>query len=80
MFTENEIKRRFGNTLRSLRTEKGYSQEYIGEKTGLHRTYISDIERGDRNLSLINIMKICKVLDVRPSTFFNNMESGGEED
>lgn len=77
MINENEVKRNFGNTLRMLRNDKGFSQEYIAEKSGLHRTYISDVERGDRNLSLINICKICKVLEVEPSTFFCHMEKGG---
>lgn len=77
MINENDIKNSFEETLRTLRKCKGYSQEYIAEKTGLHRTYISDIERGDRNLSLINIMKFCEVLDIKPSNFFSFMEKKG---
>lgn len=69
-----EVKKEFGKTLRSLRNYRGYSQEYVGDKTGLHRTYISDIERGERNISLINIIKICNVLETKPSAFFNEME------
>lgn len=79
MINEGDAKINFGNTLRLLRNHKGYSQEHIGEQTGLHRTYISDVERGDRNLSLINIIKICKVLDVKPSSFFNQMEKEAED-
>lgn len=80
MIDENEVKRNFGNTLRFFRHDRDYSQEYVGEKTGLHRTYISDIERGDRNLSLINIIKICEVLTIDPSTFFNEMEKRTRKD
>lgn len=76
MTCENEIKQNFGYTLRVLRKERNYSQEKIAESTGLHRTYISDIERGDRNVSLLNIIKICDALDITPSSFFLCMERG----
>ena len=76
MTYENEIKQNFGNTLRVLRKERNHSQEKIAESTGLHRTYISDIERGDRNFSLLNIIKICNALDITPSSFFLYMEKG----
>jgi len=55
----------FGNKVRELRKQKKFSQEELAQKTGLHRTYISDIERGNRNVSLENIKKIANALDVR---------------
>ncbi|WP_243549987.1 helix-turn-helix domain-containing protein [Priestia megaterium] len=69
-----EIKKLFGNTARKLRTKKGFSQEVLAEKTGLHRTYISDVEQGVRNLSLINIIKFCNALEISPANFFKLME------
>ncbi|WP_084760721.1 helix-turn-helix domain-containing protein [Cohnella panacarvi] len=61
---ENEIKTDFGNAIRKVRTQKDYSQERLAEISGLHRTYISEVERGDRNISLVNIIKLCKALDI----------------
>jgi transcriptional regulator with XRE-family HTH domain len=72
--TNDELKKLYGLTLRKLRRERGLSQEILGEKTGLHRTYISDVEHGERNLSLINIYKLCNALNVSLSNFFKMME------
>lgn len=58
------IKKIFGTNLRKLRTEKGFSQEKFAELCGLHRTYISDIECFQRNVSLENIQKIAEALQI----------------
>ncbi len=58
------IQKKFGEKIRILRKQKGVSQEELAFKAGLHRTYISDIERGTRNISLVNIEKISKALGV----------------
>ncbi len=58
------IQKKFGNKLKELRKQKNLSQEKLAFKSGLHRTYISDIERGARNLSLVNIEKIAKALGI----------------
>ncbi|MDB7894622.1 helix-turn-helix domain-containing protein [Flavonifractor plautii] len=58
------IKKTFGTNLRKLRTEKGFSQEKFAELCGLHRTYISDIECFQRNVSLENIQKIAEALQI----------------
>lgn len=58
------IKKNFGDKLRKIRKEKNISQEELGFRAELHRTYISDIERGARNVSLENIEKIAKALKV----------------
>jgi len=60
----SDIQKKFGSKLRKLRKQKGFSQEKLAFKCGLHRTYISDIERGSRNVSLKNIEKIAKALGV----------------
>lgn len=65
------IEKKFGNKLREFRKQKKLSQERLALKSGLHRTYISDIERGSRNVSLKNIEKIAKALNIRSSLFFD---------
>ena len=58
------IQAKFGQKVKEIRKEKGFSQEDLATKSGLHRTYISDIERGDRNVSLKNVEKIAKALNI----------------
>lgn len=53
-----DIRVRFGRAIRRIREEHGINQEEAAERCGLHRTYYSGIERGVRNLSLVNIEKI----------------------
>ena len=61
------IQTKLGIRIKQLRKEKGISQEELAFKAGLHRTYLSDIERGTRNVSIRNIEKIAKALGVTPS-------------
>jgi len=61
------IQTQLGIRIKQLRREKGISQEELAFKAGLHRTYMSDIERGMRNVSIRNIEKIAKALGVTPS-------------
>lgn len=58
---------KLGKKIRSLRVERKWSQEKLGELTGLDRTYISGIERGVRNPSIKNIDKLAKALDIKIS-------------
>lgn len=53
--------------MREFRRVRGLSQEQLGYDAGLHRTYIGGIERGERNPSLTNILRIADALDVSPS-------------
>ncbi|MBN8628653.1 MAG: helix-turn-helix transcriptional regulator [Planctomycetes bacterium] len=55
---------RFGVRLRELRLRAKVSQERLAELAGLHRTYVSSLERGERNVSLLNIEKLALALDV----------------
>jgi transcriptional regulator with XRE-family HTH domain len=64
------IKSRFGFTLRKLRDERGYSQEELAERAGLHRNYVGGVERGERNVALENIVKLAKALSVSPRDLF----------
>lgn len=66
-----DIQQKFGDKLRELRKQKGLSQEDLAFKSGLHRTYISDIERGSRNVSLKNIEKIAKALGTSPKSLLD---------
>lgn len=59
-----DIKKKFGEKIRSIRKKRGLSQEELSFRASLHRTYISDIERGSRNVSLENIEKIAKALGI----------------
>ena len=61
---KQEILLKFGNRIRELRKAKGLSQEAFSSLCGLDRTYISGIERGVRNVSMLNIQLIAKALDI----------------
>jgi transcriptional regulator with XRE-family HTH domain len=58
--------KRFGQKVREIRIKKGISQEELAELAGLHRTYISSLELGKRNVSLINIYALAKALGTTP--------------
>ncbi len=64
----------FGKTIRSLRNEQKMSQEQLADLCGLHRTYVSDVELGKRNVSLENIEKMAEALGVRISDIFRRIE------
>ena len=61
---ERVLLRGFGERVRFYRVQRGWSQEELAEQTGLHRTYIGSLERGERNVSLINIHLISRTLGV----------------
>jgi len=67
-----DIKEKVGKRLRELRTAQGLSQEKFSFDCQLDRTYIASIEQGRRNVSIANIEKIAKALNVSVSTFFNS--------
>ncbi len=64
----------FGRQVRAQREALGYSQEELAEMAQLHRTYIGGVERGERNISLLNIWQVAEALSVSPSTFFPTVE------
>jgi transcriptional regulator with XRE-family HTH domain len=63
----SEIQTRFGERLRAVRTKKQISQEALADKAGLHRTYVSSVERGERNVTITTIEKLAKALGVAPA-------------
>lgn len=68
---KENIKLKFGYTIKKLRAEKGISQEKLAELSGLHRTYIGSVEMGKRNISLENINKLALALDCKISALFD---------
>lgn len=66
MFRRNneDIKIKFGKHLRKLREERGWTQEDLADKAGMHFTYIGQIERGLRNPSLVNLERLSKALGI----------------
>jgi len=58
----------FGSEIRRVRKELGWTQEELGHRAGLHPTYIGDVERGERNVSLENILNIATSLEVTGSS------------
>jgi transcriptional regulator with XRE-family HTH domain len=68
------IEKMFGEEVRILRRKLGLSQEALAEVCELHRTYIGSVERGERNVSLRNIAKIARALDVTPSWLLKNIK------
>ncbi len=68
--SEQQIQKRFGERMRELRKSKGLSQEALALACNMDRTYIGGVERGERNISLINIHKIADALGVSPGRLF----------
>lgn len=60
-----------GQNIKKYRYLKGVSQEQLAELSGLHRTYIGAVERGERNISVDNIEKICNALEIHIKELFN---------
>ncbi|NJN72236.1 MAG: helix-turn-helix transcriptional regulator [Limnothrix sp. RL_2_0] len=75
---KNSLEKKFGCAVKKRRTELALSQEELAFRSNLHRTYISDIERGSRNPSLKNIFKIAKALEISVSQLLS--EYGVEDD
>ena len=65
-----EILIKFGKKVREERTKLDLSQEELASRAGVHRTYIGMIERAEKNITLENIQKVCKALNLRIGNFF----------
>jgi len=57
----------FGMLVRKLRLQRGLSQEKLAELANLHRNYVGGVERGERNIALLNIVALARALRVKPS-------------
>jgi len=71
IYLVNDLKENFGNKIKALREQKEYSIEYLANIANIDRTYISDIEKGKRNVSLLIIEKLAKALEVNIQELFN---------
>ena len=70
----NSLQSAFADVVRKLRVNKKLSQEEFAERSGLHRTYISDIERGVRNIAFSNIVRISEALEISVSKLMQMVE------
>jgi two-component system, response regulator len=70
--TSSDVKQEFGSSVKSWRGRRAISQEELAARAGLHRTYISDVERGVRNVSLESIEKLARALEVPVATLISN--------
>jgi transcriptional regulator with XRE-family HTH domain len=74
--TKDKVSKAFGERVRTLRVERtGLSQEEFADRVGVHRTFIGRVERGETNLTLANILRICTALGVTLSEFFRDFEN-----
>ena len=72
------LQRKFGLILKELRHEKGLSQESLANQSEIDRTYISDIEKGERNISLKIIERLSNTLQISLSELFKKIEEYGK--
>jgi transcriptional regulator with XRE-family HTH domain len=63
-----------GRAIRELRIERGISQEDLADEAGLHRTYVGGIERGERNVAFLNVLKVARALGVPASELLSRHE------
>jgi ribosome-binding protein aMBF1 (putative translation factor) len=64
------IRKRFGDRIRALRNDRTWSQEELADRADLHRTYIGSVERGEQNLSLVNIERLAATLGISLAELF----------
>ena len=74
MKQKKRLQAAFGKSIRKFRISAGLSQEKLAELADIHRTYVGDVERGERNISLINMAKIAVALGVTLSELVCEME------
>jgi transcriptional regulator with XRE-family HTH domain len=65
---------RFGSRVRAERERLGVSQEELADRAGMHRTYLGGVERGERNLGLLNVLRIARALGIAPSLLLKDFE------
>ena len=70
MDSNSLILKKFGQRVRQLRYQEGYSQEELADRAGVHRTYIGMIERAEKNITLLKIEKVAKALNIQLTDLF----------
>lgn len=71
------LRKTLGANLRRLRLDRGWSQEELAHRAGLHRTYISSVECAQRNISIDQIERLADAFDTLPSNLFAGTQSDG---
>lgn len=79
MKTKNPILIQLGRNVRTLREQLGLSQEELAFRSGLDRTYVGGVERGERNIGVLNIVRVALALEVSPSMLVQGLEIHQEE-
>lgn len=74
-----ELASRYGELVRRLRRERGYSQEEFSFRVGLHQTYVSSIERGERNVTIQTAHRIARSLGTTLAVMFGELERNAED-
>ena len=74
MAEDETLAKRFGELVRRLRRERGYSQEEFSFRVGLHQTYVSSVERGERNVTIGTADRIAKALGITLADLFYELE------
>ncbi len=64
----------FGRRVRELRIKLGMSQEALADASGLHRTYVGSVERGERNISLENMVRLARAMHTTPSSLLKDIQ------
>ena len=62
-----DVLKALGERVREVRVDRGLSQEQVGERADLHRNEVGVIERGETNISFVNLLRICRALEITPS-------------
>ena len=73
MAGKSDLLQAFGTRLREARTAAGLSQEALAHQAGLHRTYVSSVERGERNIALLNIVALAGALNIDAGTLVGGL-------
>jgi transcriptional regulator with XRE-family HTH domain len=66
---------RFGRRLRSARLKAGLTQEQVAEAAGMHSTYVSSVERGERNVGLVNLLRLASAVSADPAALVKGLRA-----
>lgn len=75
--SESDLRKRLATNLRTLRAAQGLSQESLADEAGIHRTFVSQVERELKNVSLDSIRKLANALGVDPAELFRPADTDG---
>jgi transcriptional regulator with XRE-family HTH domain len=75
---KSEVLRVFGLTVRTYRLQAGLTQEKLAERAGVDRTYVGGVERGERNVGVVNLVRLADALAIAPSNLLERCARDGE--